>query len=89
MRKRDELNHPRSCLNKAENDELLFVLLGRDIAAPAAVRAWIEERIRLGKNTREDAKIVEAEAWIESVLAEQMPPPRTERVADMTSRGRY
>ena len=70
MRKRDELAHPTSCLNKARDDEWLFVLLGRDAAAGAAVRAWIEERIRLGKNQRDDPKIREAEQWIVTVAAE-------------------
>jgi hypothetical protein len=71
MRKRDELTDPTSCLNRARADEWLFILLGRDRAAPVAVRAWIEERIRSGKNTRADAQIVEAEVWIAAVLAEQ------------------
>jgi hypothetical protein len=71
MRKRDELTDPSSCLNRARADEYLFVLLGRDRAAPVAVRAWIEERIRSGKNARADAQIVEAEAWIAAALAEQ------------------
>jgi hypothetical protein len=69
MRKRDELTDPNSCLNRARADEFLFVLLGRDRAAPVAVRAWIEERIRSGQNTRADAQIVEAEAWIVAVTA--------------------
>jgi hypothetical protein len=68
MRKRDELTDPSSCLSRARDDEWTFVLLGRDAAAPVAVRAWIEERVRLGKNTREDAQIVEAEQWIRAVL---------------------
>ena len=68
MRKRDELTCLASCLNRARDDEWLFVLLGRDAAAPVAVRAWIEERIRLGKNTRDDPQISEAERWIESVI---------------------
>ncbi len=71
MRKRDELSDPTSCLNRARDDEWTFVLLGRDAAAPAAVRAWIEERIRLGKNCRDDPQIVEAEQWIRAVEAEQ------------------
>lgn len=71
MKKRDELLEPTSCLNKAAENEMLFVLLGRDGAAPAAVRAWIEERIRLGKNARADPQILEAEAWIDAVLTEQ------------------
>lgn len=71
MRKRDELTNPESCMNRARDDEWTFVLLGRDVAATVAVRAWINERIRLEKNTRDDPQIKEAEQWIESVLREQ------------------
>lgn len=60
MIKREELRNGDSCLNRALFDEMLFVLLGRDVAAPATIRFWIEERIRLGKNTRDDRQIVEA-----------------------------
>jgi hypothetical protein len=70
MRKRDELSDPASCMSRARDDEWTFVLLGRDAAALVAVRAWIEERIRMGKNRRDDAQIVEAERWIEAVRAE-------------------
>ena len=62
MIKNDELRKPDSCLNRAHDEEMLFVLLGRDIAAPYAIRAWIEERLRLGKNTANDEQIVEARA---------------------------
>src|SRR5690348_11001333 len=71
MRKADELADPTSCMNRARDLEWTFVLLGRDRAAPAAVRAWIEERIRLGKNTPNDAQIREAAAWIDAVEEEQ------------------
>ena len=71
MRKRDELTDPRSCMSRARDDELTFVLLARDRAAPVAVRAWIEERVRLGKNVRNDPQIVEAERWAAEVEAEQ------------------
>jgi hypothetical protein len=71
MRKREELTNPASCMSRARDDEMTFVLLGRDRASPAAVRAWIEERIRLGKNQRTDAQIVEAEQWIVTVQADQ------------------
>ena len=40
MIKRDELADPRSCLNKADDDEPLFVLRGSDPAAADIVRAW-------------------------------------------------
>lgn len=75
MRKRDELSDPNSCLNKAREDEWLFVLLGRDAAAPAAVRAWIAERLRLGKNHVNDPQIVEARQWadaVDAIEAEQL-----------------
>jgi hypothetical protein len=60
MIKRDEIEHPESCLNKARDNERLFVLLARDAAAPVAVRAWVAERLRLGKNQPDDAQIREA-----------------------------
>lgn len=60
MRKRDELTDSKSCLNRAHDDELLFVLLARDPAAPVAIRTWVDERIRLGKNAASDPQIVEA-----------------------------
>lgn len=64
MLKRYELTDPKSCLNKASDEENLFVLLGRDPAAPAAIRAWIAERIRLGKNAPGDGQILEAAEWL-------------------------
>ena len=60
MIKSHELIDPTSCLNKAREDELLFVLLGRDQAAPAAIYAWIDERVRLGLNMADDPQIAEA-----------------------------
>lgn len=60
MLKRDELKNPKSCMSRARDDEMTFVLLGRDLAAPVAIRAWVEERIRLGKNQPDDPQIAEA-----------------------------
>lgn len=71
MRKVQELADLDSCLNRAKDNELVFVLLARDRAAPIAVRSWIEERIRTGKNQRTDPQILEAELWISDVLKEQ------------------
>lgn len=76
MRKREELADPSSCMGRARDDEMTFVLLGRDRAASAAVRAWINERVRLGKNTRSDPQIIEAEQWIATVEAEKYAPIR-------------
>lgn len=60
MRRHDEVMDADSCLNRALPNELMFVLLARDKAAPAAVRAWINERIRLGLNNISDEQIIKA-----------------------------
>jgi len=60
MRKAEELSDFTSCLNRATLDERLFVLLGRDVAAPATIRFWCDERVRLGKNAPDDPQILEA-----------------------------
>lgn len=62
MLKRRELTDPASCMSKAHDDEPTFVLLARDQAAPAAIRVWSAERVRLGKNERADRQVVEANA---------------------------
>lgn len=47
MIKRDELATPDSCLNKASDDEPIFVLRANDKDAPDAVREWaIKYRLR-------------------------------------------
>lgn len=59
MRKRDELTKV-SCTTTAFDDEMVFVLLARDPAAPVAIRSWVDERLRLGKNVDTDRQITEA-----------------------------
>lgn len=55
-------NNPGSydCYANAEPDEPMFVLLGRDVCGPEAVRRWVETRISRGKNKLTDAKMQEA-----------------------------
>jgi hypothetical protein len=60
MIKACELADSNSCLNRAMSDEMIFVLLARDRAAPAAIRSWVDERIRIGKNKRADPEIIQA-----------------------------
>lgn len=60
MIKSEELTNPKSCMSRAADDEMTFVLLGRDAAAPHAIHAWVAERIRLGKNKATDPQIIEA-----------------------------
>lgn len=67
MIKREELMNPNSCLNRAHDSEMLFVLLARDVAAPSTIRHWVQERIYQGKNTQDDNQIKEA-LWCASVM---------------------
>lgn len=60
MRKKDELSQPRTCMQSAHPNEMVFVLLSRDPAAPVAIRAWVAERLRINENKETDPKIVEA-----------------------------
>lgn len=69
MRKRDELT--AGCMAKARDDEMTFVLLGRDPSAPVAIRAWIADRIRQGWNEPDDPKIVEADECARTMEAER------------------
>ena len=71
MRKLNELTDPNSCMSRAKDDEMTFVLLGRDVAAPYVIRMWCVERIRLGKNVANDPQIIEA--W---ACADQMESDR-------------
>lgn len=57
MLKHTEESRKDSCWNRADQNEMVFVLLGRDVAAPAAIRAWVEARILAGKNKRDDTQI--------------------------------
>ena len=71
MRIRDERVRLASCLNKANPDEMIFVLLGRDAAAPYAIREWIKQRIAMGKNKPGDAQLLDAEACAATMESER------------------
>lgn len=60
MIKREEIANPQSCLNRALDDEMTFVLLARDPTAARVIRFWVNERINLGKNNEGDREIKEA-----------------------------
>jgi hypothetical protein len=70
MRKKDETSHKHTCLAHAHPEEMVFVLLSRDAAAPIAIRAWVNERLRLGKNVESDDQIVEALACAQTMEIE-------------------
>ena len=70
MRKKDELSKEHTCMRHAHDEEMVFVLLSRDAAAPVAIRAWVAERLRLGKNVETDEQIVEALECAKTMEAE-------------------
>lgn len=68
MRKTDELADPNGCLNRAYDDEMLFVLLGRDRAAAETIKFWCGERLRLGLNNPGDQQLVDAVVCAEACI---------------------
>lgn len=80
MRKKDELARPDTCMAHAHPEEMVFVLLGRDPAAPVAIRTWAQERVRLEKNRGDDPQVLEAYDCARTMEAEgrrwaDAPPP--------------
>ena len=71
MRKAEELSNPNSCLNRAKLTEMMFVLLARDITAPATIREWCRLRCLYGKNTAKDEQIQEALACADAMEKER------------------
>jgi hypothetical protein len=65
MIKSEELTNPNSCMSKAKDNEMTFVLLGRDADAPETIRFWCRRRIMRGKNKPTDPQILEAIACAE------------------------
>lgn len=60
MLKCEETATPSSCLNKALDNERVFVLLARDAAAPLAIYGWVLHRVDTGLNKLSDPEIIEA-----------------------------
>lgn len=81
MRKLQEVADDNSCLNRAGDGEMIFVLLGRDAAAPHAIRAWAEERLRLDKNEWNDEQIQHALVCAEIMECERLAPQSGKREA--------
>jgi hypothetical protein len=80
MRKCDEMMLPDSCLNKAAENELLFVLRDKDPCMAGTIRYWARMRMELGLNTSGDSKIKEAvtlAAEVERVQEERGRPDTT------------
>lgn len=75
MLKREELANPNSCINKADDDEPVFVLRGQDKLAPVLVDLWAE--LALLNGCTNSAKIDEA-----CTLAELMRNWHTKKFPD-------
>lgn len=75
-----EIARPDSCWNKAQDGELVFVLLERDASAARAVRTWCSDRLSRGLNQPNDPQIQEALNWAETA---ERTHTRPERVASL------
>ncbi len=60
MIKHMELAELNSCLNKADDDEPIFVIRAKDPCAVATILAWCNFRVENGYNQPGDAKLTEA-----------------------------
>ena len=56
MKKKAELKNPNSTLNKADDEEMLFILKAKDISSPKVILNWIAENLE----TASEAKLHEA-----------------------------
>lgn len=65
--KRETITSPLSCLNRAEDDEPVFVLRAHDRVAPATVRDWAQRAKNAGVHAEkiEEAMLVayQMERW--------------------------
>jgi DnaJ-class molecular chaperone len=87
MIKREELSNPNSCMSRAKDDEMTFVLLARDEAAPMTIRVWVGERVRLGKNKMDDPQIKEALRCADEMSFQRMARNRKPEAMCPTCRG--
>lgn len=76
MTKQQVIYDPNSCWNKAEENERMFILLGRDESTPFAIEAWIDHRLRTGKNRMPDRQIQDAITIMQEIMMEQMEKRR-------------
>lgn len=60
----------QGCLARADDNEMVFVLLARDATAPMVIDIWCDARIACGKNEPTDHQIIEARKCAE-VMREQ------------------
>lgn len=67
MIKVNELESPNSCLNKANDAEMIFVLRAHDYYAGDTIRYWVSLRVANGKNTPDDPEIIEALACADTM----------------------
>lgn len=58
MKKKAERQSKTSCWNKALDDEPVFVLRGKDINAPSAVRHWAKMSTNQSHETRDEAHAI-------------------------------
>lgn len=75
MRKRDELIS--GCMAKARDDEMTFVLLGRDRAAPITIFVWAIVRVIIRKNRWRDPQIQEAFQCARTMRSEHKAAQKT------------
>lgn len=78
--KAETLRNPRSCWNKAQDDEQLFVLRAHDPLAPVMVRLWASRYIEI-KGGWQNMTLSQREKFHEAIeCAEKMERAVTEDI---------
>lgn len=72
MLKRHEISDPNSCLNKAKDNQMVFVLTENDKAMEETIEFWINKRIELGLNELGDTKMVTAQNVADYVRSQRI-----------------
>lgn len=69
MIKRDEIANPHSCLNRAADDEPIFVLVAHDSTAPERVREWAK---RYEQKKRKDGRTMTKQEQMKADEAQRL-----------------
>jgi len=72
MLKKQELSDPKSCLNKADANEPIFVIRAKDVLAPMLIRHWAT----MADGIHEQEKVMEARSLADAIDDWRLQPVR-------------
>lgn len=85
MLRREELLDPNSCLSKAQDDEMVFVILGRDPVAAPTIDYWVKARIAMGLNAENDPQMLAATTCADTMEQQSKLFPLLQQTSQLPS----